>query len=85
MANGEHLALLRQGSAIRNDWQRQNPDNKPDLEEANLSGANLSGADLQGAALQGADLLGQTSSKQISAGQTWSGRASQERTVGDAP
>jgi hypothetical protein len=43
VANDEHLGLLRQGSAIWNEWRARNPDKKPDLGEAILSGAHLSG------------------------------------------
>jgi hypothetical protein len=66
MANDEHLALLRQGSVIWNEWRERSPGEKPDLNtadltntdlsEAHLNGANLSGADLSRADLSGADL-----------------------------
>jgi hypothetical protein len=60
VANDEHLALLRQGSAIWNEWRERNtdewPERQPDLRGANLSGANLSGADLIDADLSRADL-----------------------------
>jgi hypothetical protein len=56
VANEEHLALLRQGTAVWNEWRNRNPDKKPDLGEASLSGAHLSGADLSTADLSGADL-----------------------------
>ena len=51
MANDEHLALLRQGTAVWNQWRERNPDVVPDLEAADLSGADLSGADLRRANL----------------------------------
>lgn len=56
MANEEHLSLLRQGSAIWNEWRRRNPDIGADLSGANLLGADLSGADLHEANLTAADL-----------------------------
>jgi uncharacterized protein YjbI with pentapeptide repeats len=57
VANDEHLALLRQGSAIWNEWRKRNPGGpKPDLTDANLSFANLSYADLTDADLIDADL-----------------------------
>lgn len=68
MANDEHLALLRQGSAIWNEWRERSPGEKPilsladlnqaDLSNANLSGANLYEADLSGANLSRANLFG---------------------------
>jgi hypothetical protein len=58
VANNEHLALLRQGSVIWNEWRERNSANPPDLSVADLSGADLSGADLSGANLSGADLSG---------------------------
>jgi uncharacterized protein YjbI with pentapeptide repeats len=63
MANGEHVALLKQGVDAWNAWRQANPDIRhPDLRganltEANLSGANLSGADLVQTDLSGADLV----------------------------
>src|SRR5208282_4750873 len=63
MPNDEHLALLRQGTAIWNEWRTRALDISPDLSDAdlghaNLSRANLSGADLRGARLGRADLSG---------------------------
>ncbi len=73
MANKEHLATLKQGVEVWNQWRKENPDLQPDLSGANLNGANLSvadlrranlrrvylsGADLSGANLSGADLNG---------------------------
>ena len=73
MASDEHLALLRQGTAIWNEWRDQNPGVMPDLEgadlneaelrnadlnEANLRSAKLTAADLEGAELRGTDLSG---------------------------
>jgi hypothetical protein len=55
MANDEHVALLKQGMNVWNEWRLKNPI-MPDLSGANLSEANLfetilSGADLGGAIL----------------------------------
>jgi len=73
MANPEHVALVRQGSAATNKFASENPDVVLDLsgadltgldlqecilQEANLAGANLTGADLRNARLPGADLRG---------------------------
>jgi hypothetical protein len=68
MANDEHVELLKQGVATWNAWRDENPDIRPDLDEANLGGAdliranvrgaNLSGANLSGADLDKADLIG---------------------------
>ena len=32
----EHVALLKQGMTVWNEWRRENPDINPDLFEANL-------------------------------------------------
>ena len=56
MANEEHLAILRQGVAIWNEWRERNPSITPDLEAANLSELMLLEADLREADLSGADL-----------------------------
>jgi len=56
MANEEHLAILKQGVEAWNRWREENPDTRPDLNEANLSGAYLSGANLSRAYLIGTDL-----------------------------
>jgi uncharacterized protein YjbI with pentapeptide repeats len=56
MANAEHLALLKQGTAIWNDWRKRNPRSFLDLGGANLKGADLSFADLGFAELGEANL-----------------------------
>jgi uncharacterized protein YjbI with pentapeptide repeats len=56
VANDGHLALLRQGTAIWNEWRDRNPNEKPDLSEASLSGENLIRANLSGANLSKTDL-----------------------------
>ena len=73
MANPEHLALVRQGSADVNKFVEENPRAPLDLSgadlagmdlrgyvlgRANLAGANLAGADLRDTRLGGADLRG---------------------------
>jgi uncharacterized protein YjbI with pentapeptide repeats len=71
VANDEHLAILRQGVDVWNEWREKNPVIVPDLSlavlvreklsgadllDANLIGANLADADLEGAILWHADL-----------------------------
>jgi uncharacterized protein YjbI with pentapeptide repeats len=66
MPNEQHIALLRQGATVWNQWRKENPDIIPELGGANLRQANLKGfslfqtnlseADLSGADLRGADL-----------------------------
>jgi uncharacterized protein YjbI with pentapeptide repeats len=46
MANKEHLARLKQGVEVWNQWRRENPKTRPDLSQANLTGAHLVEADL---------------------------------------
>jgi hypothetical protein len=68
VANDEHLALLRRGTAIWNEWRDRNPGIIPDLEGADLNGAELRNANLRDALLfeaklskadlSGADLSG---------------------------
>lgn len=57
MANEEHLAILKQGVEVWNEWREENPDVRPDLSQAYLRWADLSGADLGWAYLRRADLL----------------------------
>jgi hypothetical protein len=61
VANDEHLAGLRQGTAVWNEWGERNPIIVPDLQnadlrEAYLSAANLSEANLRAATLDRANL-----------------------------
>jgi uncharacterized protein YjbI with pentapeptide repeats len=68
MANGEHLALLKQGVDAWNQWKANNPDIRPNLSfatgkgiiirDAKLSGVDLSRADLSHADLSHVDLVG---------------------------
>jgi uncharacterized protein YjbI with pentapeptide repeats len=67
MANPEHLAKLREGPEVWNQWRRKHSDVVPDLSEADLReadlhfgylwDANLSGANLRGANLSFAILI----------------------------
>lgn len=68
MANGEHLALLRQGVDAWNEWRANNPEIKPNLSfatgngitsrGAKLSGVDLSRTNLSRVDLSKADLIG---------------------------
>lgn len=56
MANEEHLALLRRGVEVWNQWRKENPEVRPNLKGVNFSKAILINAVLSGADLRGADL-----------------------------
>jgi uncharacterized protein YjbI with pentapeptide repeats len=56
MANEEHVAILRQGVGVWNEWRQSEPNIKPDLSSADFGKANLAEADLSYANLQEADL-----------------------------
>jgi uncharacterized protein YjbI with pentapeptide repeats len=56
MANEEQLKLLRKGTAVWNEWRKENRDLSPDLSEADLGLLSLAGADLSRANLSGSDL-----------------------------
>jgi len=61
MANEEHLAILKQGVGVWNNWRNGNRNIEPDIRDANLTeaklhGINLTGANLNHANLQEADL-----------------------------
>lgn len=43
MANEEHLAILKQGMEVWNQWRKENREIRPDLHHANLWGMNLHG------------------------------------------
>ena len=58
MANAQHLALLKQGVDVWNDWRKKEPSIIPDLRGADLRSWNLAGANLRGADLIKADLTG---------------------------
>ena len=57
VANDEHLAILRRGSATWNEWRDRNGIEDPDLSQAKLREADLRGADLSGADLGEANLF----------------------------
>jgi hypothetical protein len=52
LANPEHLAKLKEGVEVWNQWRIENPEESPDLSEADLYKANLYGVDLIGADLR---------------------------------
>lgn len=61
MANSEHLAILKEGGHVWNQWRWNNLGVVPDLTGADLSkvvllGTNLQGANLSGACLRDAEL-----------------------------
>lgn len=56
MANEEHLAILKQGGEIWNQWRLKHRGVRPNLSAANLIRADLMKADLSGVRLCGADL-----------------------------
>jgi len=41
MANEEHLAILRQGVEVWNQWRKENGEVQPDLRNISLQNANL--------------------------------------------
>src|SRR5437868_1961926 len=47
MANQDHLAKLKEGVEVWNQWREEHPGIQPDLQKANLREANLQKADLQ--------------------------------------
>lgn len=61
MANQEHLAILKQGVEVWNQWRETYPEVFPELQKADLTGIQLAGAnfawtDFYKADLEGADL-----------------------------
>lgn len=56
MANPEHIAILKQGVEVWNQWRKENTQVTPDLFQADLSGAVLRKAYLREAVLSYADL-----------------------------
>src|SRR2546421_607467 len=57
MANPDHLAKLKEGVEVWNQWRREYRDIQPNLRGARLYGAELQGANLYGADLQEARLV----------------------------
>lgn len=58
MANEEHLAILRQGVAVWNEWRARNQNVKPDLRGAYLRRADLREANLAWANMRDTDIHG---------------------------
>jgi uncharacterized protein YjbI with pentapeptide repeats len=56
MANEEHLAMLKQGVEVWNQWRKDNKKIVPVFSEINLSKENLCGADLNWANFRGTNL-----------------------------
>jgi hypothetical protein len=56
MANEEHLAILKRGVEVWNEWRMENPEIRPDLSGADLRGADLRRANLILAVLTGANI-----------------------------
>ncbi len=63
MANPEHLALIKQGVNVWNEWYKQHPKVIPDFSQANLSNLNLSEINLNQANLKQANLANTDLSK----------------------
>ena len=57
MPKDEHVAVLRRGAAVWNEWRAKH-DETPDLSGAGLRGLDLTGFDLSRADLLDADLRG---------------------------
>ncbi|MBH8573034.1 pentapeptide repeat-containing protein [Nostocaceae cyanobacterium CENA369] len=58
MANEEHLAILRQGVEVWNEWRNKYPKVRPDLSGAKLNNANLRKANFEETNFSGAELCG---------------------------
>ena len=56
MANKAHLAVLKQGVEVWNNWRQENPNVIPDLSGADLNGSALHWLNLKGANLRKASL-----------------------------
>ena len=54
--NPEHVAIVKQGHDVIDQWREANPEQRLDLSGANLYRADLRRADLTGANLRRADL-----------------------------
>ncbi len=57
MANPEHLKILKQGVEAWNEWRKENPDMKPDLNGMDLTGSDLCRVNLASAGLVRAELF----------------------------
>ena len=58
MANQKHLALVKEGAEVWNQWRDKNPEIEPDLWGADLQDADLQGFNLKNANLKEAMLFG---------------------------
>jgi hypothetical protein len=58
MAIQQHVARIKRGVEVWNNWRKENSNIEPDLSRANLEDAELGGADLHKTLLQGTTLLG---------------------------
>ena len=58
MANTDHMAKLRKGARVWNQWRQDNPNIAPDLKQAHLHKAMLSRFDLRDAVITNANLDG---------------------------
>lgn len=56
MANPEHVAILKQGVEVWNQWREANPDILPDLRQVKLQAADLTQVNFNRVNLNGADL-----------------------------
>jgi uncharacterized protein YjbI with pentapeptide repeats len=56
LANPDHLAKLKEGVELWNQWRKENPELHPDLSEVDLTEENLHQANLGAANLKGASL-----------------------------
>ena len=56
MANQKHLALLRKGTRVWNEWRQKNPGIKPDLTKADLTCLEIPGVNLREAELSDAEI-----------------------------
>ena len=56
MANPEHVRIVKAGADAIAEWRKSHPDERLELEGADLRHANLIGANLSGSNLAGADL-----------------------------
>jgi len=57
MANKRHLEILKQGVRIWNEWRKENPDERPDFSNAELSDINLRNADIRNVDFRNANLM----------------------------
>jgi uncharacterized protein YjbI with pentapeptide repeats len=73
MADKKHLAILKQGVEVWNNWKLENPLDVLDLRDADLSRTNLIGVDLRGVDLDGANFSQATFSREYSFGTVTTG------------